>query len=154
MSHTVFSIWSKPIKINGRQDQKPQHDFDHSRKFFFSIRCSIASVQTQIYYVRSSICIGTQHISCHTHTACFLLFGWHIHAYTQIPQCRLCGRDFFSWSFSFFWPFDCLSFVSMFAVVCVVLQSNILEPAQYTRLEWMSSVVTGAFTICVCTFCY
>lgn len=67
MSHTVFSIWSKPIKINGRQDQKPQHDLDHSRKFFFSIRWSIASVHTQIYYVRSSICIGTQHISWHTH---------------------------------------------------------------------------------------
>lgn len=36
--------------------------------FFLSIRWSIASVYTQIYYVRSSIRIGTQHISWHTCT--------------------------------------------------------------------------------------
>lgn len=101
-----------------------------------------------------NICIGPQHTFFLTHKFTYIYSTQHVVIVRAAHNADYVAEIFFSLHLSFFGR---LSFVSMFAVVCVcvcvlhVLQSNILEPV-HSNVVWSREpliFVCESFIICI-----
>lgn len=152
MSFSVSHKWSKreinTILLNGRQEpQKPQNDFDHSRKFLFFWMCAFKFI----------MCDRLLHWAN-------TIFFWHSNSHTHKPCCY-CSRQY---TMQIMWPrfslspahdlsfFGRLSFVSMFAVVCdVCCNLTYIRTTVYSNVVWSRDpliFVCESFSICTCLY--